>query len=393
MVNEGRRASRWILLLAVVLGTAAPAVAALPPQPAGPGFAPSSLAGMDAAIDTAILAGRAPGGVLWLGHADADHVRVYGLRAVEPEVEAATRDTIYDAASLTKVVVTTTAVLQQVERGRLALDAPVARWLPDFAAEGKGAVTVRQLLTHTSGLRPGLSRQPPWTGRAVALALASAERLQSAPGERFVYSDINFIVLGELVRTVTGEELDRYAAREIFAPLGMTDSGFRPAAVLRLRIAPTERADDAMLRGVVHDPTARAMGGVAGHAGLFTTAGDLARFCRMILASGRAPDGRPVLSSASVAEMTRVQTDGADRRGLGWDIDTRYSAPRGSVFPVGRSFGHTGFTGTSLWIDPDSRSFVIFLSSRLHPHGKGDVADLRRTLGTLAAEAVGLRAP
>jgi CubicO group peptidase (beta-lactamase class C family) len=144
---------------------------------------------------------------------------------------------------------------------------------------------------------------------------------------------------------------------------------------------------------MVHDPTARAMGGVAGHAGLFTTASDLARFCRMILATGRAPDGRAVLSSASVAEMTRVQTVGSDQRGLGWDIDTRFSAPRGSVFPAGRSFGHTGFTGTSLWIDPGSRSFVIFLSSRLHPHGKGDVADLRRTLGTLAAEAVGLRAP
>ena len=399
MVSEGRLASRLISLPAVLFCGAAAfvfstsAAAAVPRAPSGAAMAPAPLAAMDAAIEAAILAGRTSGGVLWVGHADADHVRAHGSRAVEPEVEATTRDTLYDAASLTKVVVTTTAVLQQVERGALALDAPVARWLPAFAAEGKGAVTVRHLLTHTSGLRPGLRLQPAWTGRAAALALASGEQLQSVPGERFVYSDINFIVLGELVRAVTAEELDRYAAREIFAPLGMIDSGFRPEPTFHPRIAPTERVGDVLLRGMVHDPTARAMGGVAGHAGLFTTASDLARFCRMILATGRAPDGRAVLSSASVAEMTRVQTVGSDQRGLGWDIDTRFSAPRGSVFPAGRSFGHTGFTGTSLWIDPGSRSFVIFLSSRLHPHGKGDVTDLRRTLGTLAAEAVGLRAP
>lgn len=358
-----------------------------------PGFVPAALAAMDHAIDAAILAGRAPGGVLWLGHGGADHVRAHGLRAVDPAPEVTTSDTIYDAASLTKVVVTTTAVLQQVERGRLVLDAPVARWLPDFAAEGKGTITVRHLLTHTSGLRPGLSLQPAWSGRAAALALACAERPQAPPGERFVYSDINFILLGEVLRAVTGEELDRYADREIFAPLGMVDSGFLPVAALRPRIAPTERVGDALLRGVVHDPTARAMGGVAGHAGLFTTAADLARFCRMILAAGRTPEGRAVLSPMSVVELSRVQTTGTDRRGLGWDIDTRFSAPRGNLFPAGRSFGHTGFTGTSVWIDPGSDSFVIFLSSRLHPHGKGDVADLRRTLGTLAAEAVGLRVP
>lgn len=358
-----------------------------------PGFVPAALAAMDRAIDAAILAGRAPGGVLWLGHGGSDHVRAHGLRAVDPAPEVTTSDTIYDAASLTKVVVTTTAVLQQVERGRLVLDAPVAQWLPDFAAGGKGTITVRHLLTHTSGLRPGLSLQPAWSGRAAALVLACAERPQAPPGERFVYSDINFILLGEVVRAVTGEELDRYADREIFAPLGMVDSGFRPVAALRPRIAPTERVGGTLLRGVVHDPTARAMGGVAGHAGLFTTAADLARFCRMILAAGRTPEGQAVLSPMSVVELSRVQTTGADRRGLGWDIDTRFSAPRGNLFPAGRSFGHTGFTGTSVWIDPGSDSFVIFLSSRLHPHGKGDVADLRRTLGTLAAEAVGLSGP
>jgi len=381
-------------LLLSAPGTVAASGAATPPGVAAePVFPLVALAAMDAAIDAAILAGRVPGGVLWLGRSDVDHVRAHGLRAVEPAAESTTTDTVYDAASLTKVVVTATAVLQQVERGQLALDAPVARWLPDFAAHGKGAITVRHLLTHRSGLRPGLSLQPAWSGRAAALALACAERPQATPDERFVYSDINFIVLGELVRAVSGEELDRYAARHIFAPLGMVDSGFNPGEALRPRIAPTERVGEALLRGIVHDPTARAMGGVAGHAGLFTTAADLARFCRMILADGRGPDGRAVLSSASVADMTRAQTNGVDRRGLGWDIDTRFSAPRGTLFPTGRSFGHTGFTGTSVWIDPGSATFVIFLSSRLHPKGQGDVSDLRRTLGTLAAEAVGLKAP
>jgi len=356
---------------------------------AAPALLPPKLAAMDAAVADAIAAKKIPGGVLWLERAGESHSRAYGQRATSPAAETLTLDTIYDAASLTKVVATTTAVMQLVERGRLELDAPVARYLPAFAAHDKGTVTLRHLLTHHSGLRAGLPRTPAWSGSAVGLERACAEKLVGVPGGTFLYSDINFIVLGELVRIASGLRLDAYAAKEIFLPLGLADTGFLPAATKRNRIAPTEAVEGTMLRGVVHDPTARAMGGVAGHAGLFTTAADLARFCRMLLGGGQL-DGVHILSEASVAEMTRVQTDGSNRRGLGWDIDTSFSGPRGRWFPAGASFGHTGFTGTSLWIDPAAKTFVLFLSNRVHPDGKGDAAPLRRTLGTLAAEAIGL---
>lgn len=355
---------------------------------AAPAFLPQKLAAMDAAVADAIAANKIPGGVLWVERAGESYSRAYGQRAVVPTPEPLTTDTIYDAASLTKVVTTTTAVMQLVERGRLELDAPVARYLPAFADHGKDAVTVRQLLSHHSGLRAGLPRTPAWSGYAAAIERACAEKLVGVPGGTFLYSDINFIVLGELVRIASGLPLDAYAAKEIFLPLGLGDTGFIPAATKLDRIAPTELTAGTMLRGVVHDPTARAMDGVAGHAGLFTTASDLARFCRMLLGGGQL-DGVRILSAASVAEMTRVQTDGSNRRGLGWDLDSSFSGPRGRWFPAGTSYGHTGFTGTSLWLDPSTQTFVLFLSNRVHPDGKGDTGPLRRTLGTLAAEAVG----
>ena len=351
-------------------------------------FRPEKITALDATITEAIGAGKLPGGVLWLEQEGDVYRHAYGQRALMPAPENATEDTIYDAASLTKVLATTPAILQLVERGKLELDAPVARFLPTFAQHGKEAVTVRQLLTHTSGLRASLSAEPPWAGAAAATELACAEPLRNLPGSTFLYSDINFIVLGELVRLVSGYTLDDYAARGIFAPLKMTDTGFRPSPEKLARIAPTERVDGKMLRGVVHDPTARRMGGVAGHAGVFTTAGDLARFCRMMLGGGQL-EGVRVLSPASVAEMTRVQIESSDRRGLGWDIDSRYSGPRGRWFPAGTTFGHTGWTGGSVWIDPAAHAFVIFLGNRVHPDGKGDVIALRATLGTLAAEALG----
>ena len=355
---------------------------------AAPAFLPQKLAAMDAAVADAIAANKIPGGVLWVERAGESYSRAYGQRALEPTPEPLTADTIYDSASLTKVVATTTAIMQLVERGRLELDAPVARYLPAFAAHGKDAVTVRQLLSHHSGLRAGLPRTPAWSGYAAAIERACAEKFVGVPGGTFLYSDINFIVLGELVRIASGLPLDAYAAKEIFLPLGLGDTGFIPAATKLDRIAPTELTAGTMLRGVVHDPTARAMDGVAGHAGLFTTASDLARFCRMLLGGGQL-DGVRILSAASVAEMTRVQTDGSNRRGLGWDLDSSFSGPRGRWFPAGTSYGHTGFTGTSLWLDPSTQTFVLFLSNRVHPDGKGDTGPLRRTLGTLAAEAVG----
>jgi uncharacterized protein YbbC (DUF1343 family)/CubicO group peptidase (beta-lactamase class C family) len=390
------RLSWFTAPLATLWLTSCTPVAVTPPAetaaPLGVRRAPlraDKLAAMDAVINEAILAKKTPGGVLWFERDGETYHKAYGNRAVVPAPEAATADTIYDAASLTKVIATTTAVMQLVERGRIELDAPVARYLPWFAPNGKGEVTVRHLLTHVSGLREDLTLKPAWAGVDTARKLVGQEKLRSIPGQTFLYSDINFITLGELVRAVSGRPLEVYAAQEIFAPLKMVDSGFLPAKDKLPRIAPTELTDGVMLRGVVHDPTSRMMGGVAGHAGLFITAADLARFCRMLINGGQL-DGVRILRPETVAEMTRVQTDGSDRRGLGWDLDTRFSAPRGRWFPAGTSYGHTGYTGTSVWIDPGSKSFLIFLGNRVHPADKGEVSTTRRALGTLAAEAIGL---
>jgi len=345
---------------------------------------PEVIPEIETAIRLAISEGRLPGGVVWVEHGTEHYEKAIGERAVEPEREAMTSDTIFDAASLTKVIATTTCVMKLVEQGKVEVDAAVARYLPEFVGENKERVTVRHLLTHTSGNKPGIA-----TGGLASyedgIARACQNPLGDAPGTLIRYSDINFILLGEIVHRVSGKTLDEYAAAEVFRPLGMKDTGFRPAVELRPRIAPTARGTE---RGVVHDPTAGKMGGVAGHAGLFTTAGDLARFARMLLADGEL-DGVRVLKSETVKLMTSVQTPDTipGRRGLGWDIDTGYSGPRGKWFPLG-SYGHTGWTGTSLWIDPFSQSFVIFLSNRNHPTEAGNVLPLRQLLGTLAAECV-----
>ena len=351
-------------------------------------FLPAKLAAIDTAVAGAIAAKKMPGGVLWIERDGETYRKAYGHRALMPAPDATTEDTIYDAASLTKVIATTTAVMQLVERGKLDLDSPVARYLPAFSQHGKGIVTLRHLMTHMSGLPPGIPATPPWTGVEAAIALACAEKLRTAPGSTFVYSDINYILLGELVRLASGKRLDVYTQENVFGPLKMTDTGFLPPASKLSRIAPTEKVEGKMIHGVVHDPTSRRMGGVAGHAGLFLTTADLARFCRMLINGGEL-DGVRILSAASVAEMTRVQNDGSSRRGLGWDIDTSYSGPRGRWFPAGKTYGHTGWTGTSVWIDPAAKTFVIFFCNRVYPDGKGDATPLRREIATLAAEAMG----
>ena len=346
-----------------------------------------------------IAAKAAPGAVVLIGRADQTvYEKAYGTRATVPSTEPMTPDTVFDLASLTKVVATTTAVMTLVEQGRVRLNDPVASFVPGFDRYGKGGITIRHLLTHVSGLRPDVDLHP-WSGHDAAIALAIDEVPTTAPGEQFVYSDINFFLLGDIVARVTGESLDAYTKRVVFGPLGMRDTGFLPPKTLLPRIAPTERCaeqdawpcqrpDAAPLRGVVHDPTARRMGGVAGHAGLFSTAQDLKRFARMLINGGEL-DGVRILSPATVARMITPVTlpANAGTRGLGWDIDTSFSSNRGDLFPIG-SFGHTGFTGTSLWIDPASKSYVIFLSSRLHPDGVGDVGVLRSRIATVAAAAL-----
>jgi uncharacterized protein YbbC (DUF1343 family)/CubicO group peptidase (beta-lactamase class C family) len=361
------------------------------------GFAPIAVL-----VEAAIARHELPGAVVLVGRNDqVVYQRAFGQRAVVPSPEPMTEDTIFDLASLTKVVATTTSVMKLVEEGRIRLADPVALFIPEFGRYGKSTITIRHLLTHTSGLRPDLELEVEFQHAGEAIRRASEEVPTAPPGERFVYSDINFFLLGDIVRRVSGEVLDRYAKAQIFDPLGMKETTFLPPDAWRPRIAPTERcrtlawpcagpADGSVpfLRGTVHDPTARRMDGVAGHAGLFSTAADLSRFCRMLLDGGRLGAVR-ILSPATVARMMSPATPPEMRsvRGLGWDIDSPYSANRGELFPIG-SFGHTGFTGTSLWLDPGTKSYVIFLSNRVHPDGKGDVTPLRGKVATVAAAAL-----
>lgn len=371
-------------LPAAVLGP--PPVKTTPPPPAvvREVFDQRVLQAMGQAIDRTIQEQSIPGGVLWLERAGQTFQRAYGQRVTVPEPEVMTADTIFDIASLTKVIATAPAVLKLVEQGKLKLDDRVQQHVTEFKSGDKDQVTVRQLLTHTSGLRPGFTNRMTWSGRETAIKMICAEKLVYPPDTDFRYSDLNFILLAEVVRRASGRAFEEFVQAEIYRPLKMVDTGYKPAAQVVARIAPTEGA----LRGVVHDPTARAMGGVTGNAGLFSTATDLARFARMMLNLGEL-DGVRVFQPETVRLMTGVQTPGklAVRRGLGWDIDSGYSRPRGHFFPLG-SYGHTGFTGTCLWIDPYSKTFWMFLSNRLHPNGRGNVLPLQARLADLAAEAV-----
>jgi len=327
-----------------------------------------------------------------VGHdGQVNYRKAYGSRSLEPRREPMTLDTIFDLASLTKVIVTTTAVMQLVEQGKVRLNDPVAKYLPEFAQNGKADITVRQLLTHYSGLEPDLDLKTAWEGKETAYRMAFAETPQDAPGSKFAYSDINFIVLGALVERVSGETLDEYATRHIFVPLKMMHTRFVPPLALRAgwigKIAPTQYDENEhMLRGVVHDPTARRMGGVAGQAGLFSTGDDLAKFAQALLNGGGG-----ILSALSVQKMTRPEQPPSAPvlRGFGWDIDSPFSSNRGDLLPVG-GFGHTGFTGTSMWIDPTTQTYIILLTNAVHPRGKGNAIALRSKVATAVAAALPL---
>ena len=312
--------------------------------------------------------------------------KAFGERSLEPRREVMTLDTIFDLASLTKVVATTTAVMQLVQKGQIRVNEPVAKYIPEFGENGKEEITVRELLTHFSGLPQDLDLSQPWEGREAALRMAYAEKPIYAPGSRFLYSDINFIVLGALVERVSGMPLQEYCEKNIFAPLKMTHTRFLPPASWLPKIAPTQYDEhDKMLRGVVHDPTVRRMGGVAGQAGLFSTADDLAKFAQALLG------GSSILSPLTIEKMTTPEQPPTSEvlRGFGWDIDSPYSSNRGDLLPVG-SFGHTGFTGTSLWIDPTTRTYIIVLTNAVHPRGKGSAVALRSKIATAVAAALPL---
>jgi uncharacterized protein YbbC (DUF1343 family)/CubicO group peptidase (beta-lactamase class C family) len=418
------------------------------------GMNPAKLSQIDALVEQDIKDKKLPGAVVLVGHKGKIVFRkAYGNRSLVPTVEKMTVDTIFDVASLTKVVATTTSMMILVEQGKLRLNDAIGKYIPEIQDDQAKRITIQQLLTHTSGYAPDFDLREKWTGREGMQQALYKERLRNPPGTRFVYSDINFEILGELIHRISGEPLNVFADHKLFIPLRNSRTFFHAfrskvfdnwvtvpgGAIVELRadlknIAPTEnirgqnnylgskfegdeKTGDAILRGAVHDPTAFRMGGVAGHAGLFSTADDLARFCQMLLNGGVAPSGtgrnpsgsegvrmradtlptgrvsasagRRLLSSQTVALMTRpiVVSETGETRGLGWDINTSFSSNRGELFPLG-SFGHTGFTGTSIWIDRVSQTFVVFLSNRVHPDGKGDVTPLRAKVATVVASAI-----
>ncbi len=322
------------------------------------------------------------GAVLLVGHGGKIvHQKAFGLRATSPRVETMTLDTVFDLASLTKVVATTPSVMRLIQYGQVRLDEPVAHYIPDFGMNGKDAVTVRQLLTHYSGLRPDIDLNPYWVGRDTAFRLAHEEKLQAPQGSIFIYSDTNFMVLGELVQRLSGMPLDQYANVHIFQPLGMKHTRFLPPPEWKNKIAETFAPDrKQILRGVVHDPRADRMGGVAGHAGVFSTAGDLALYAQALISR------KQILDGDIIEKMTTPQQppNATEVRGLGWDIDSSFSSNRGSLLPVG-SFGHTGYTGTSLWIDPYTNTYVILLTNSVLPRQGPAIISLRSRVATAVA--------
>ncbi len=342
---------------------------------------------IDDLMERAVADGNIPGGVVLVGHnGKVVYRKAFGSRALEPTREPMTVDTIFDLASLTKCIATATSMMKLIEDGRVRLNDPVAAYLPEFAQNGKQDITIRELMTHYSGLAPDLDLKAPWQGRDAAYQMAMRQKLIYPPGSRFVYSDINFETLGFLVEKVTGKPLNEFADENIFRPLGMKETRFLPPANWSSRIAPTEYDENGkMLRGTVHDPTARRMGGVAGHAGLFSTADDLSRYAEDLLS------GHTILTASAIVKMSTPQQPASapSLRGLGWDIDSPFASNRGELLPVG-SFGHTGFTGTSLWIDPVTDTYIILLSNAVHPRGGKSVVSLRSRIANAVVESLDL---
>lgn len=332
--------------------------------------------------------GLIAGGVVLVGSSKKNiFIKSYGRLSPAADAKPAAMDSIYDLASLTKVIATTPAILKLAEERRLSLVDPVKKWLPEFDGKGRDDLLIMNLLTHTSAIND-LPLDP---ARAMQSAIegGASQVLKGEIGSRFHYADINFILLAEIVKRVTGQPLDQYARQSFYMPLGMNDTCFAPlSAEKALRVAPTV-GDDILITGQPQDYVARQLGGVAGHAGLFSTAGDLAIFCRFLLGGGEV-DGKRVMQQRTVSQMTApyFSRGGKVVRGLGWDIASPYSAPRGNFFSRG-SFGHTGYSGTSIWVDPEADIFVILLTTRLEYRNKSEFNRLRGELSTLAVETFG----
>jgi 1-acyl-sn-glycerol-3-phosphate acyltransferase len=359
--------------------------------PARPGaVAPVDAFGktVDDLVAAAIAEQKLPGCVVTVGRREGVlFQKAYGVRAIEPERVPMTEDTLFDLASLTKPIATATSVMILADRDQVKLDAPAARYVPGLARAGKGTITVRQLLTHVSGLPAETPVDDYSHGYAVALGRITAAKPLAAPGTKLVYSDAGFLVLQALVEIVTHRDLGAFAGGEIFGPLGMSDTGFVPSAALKERAAPSAPADAGLVKGEVHDPRALRLGGVAGHAGLFSTARDLSRYAQAILGEGEI-GGVRILSKKSVREMLAPHNVPGGIRALGWDVQSRMSLHRGETLSR-RAVGHGGYTGTTLWIDPESDLFVIFLSNRLYPDAKGSINALAGRIATVAGERFG----
>ncbi len=385
LVREIRCLLLAIFMLSGLVGSPAAQAGAPLPYLSEEQFAPIARI-----VEKAVRDGKTPGAVVLIGNSEQVlYRRAFGERAREPEPALMTEDTIFDLASLTKAVATATAVMQLVEKGVLGLDAPAAAYWPGLGKNGKAGITLRHLLTHYSGLRPSLRLNKGSSGYEAALRRIVAEKPVQPPGSRFVYSDINFQILGEIVRRSTGQTLDAYCAAFIFRPLGMQDTGFKPSPAVRSRTAPTVYRGGRMACGEVHDPACFSMGGVAGHAGLFSTADDLARFARMMLQGGRSEGGQ-ILQRETVEQMTLPQSPAGKKRrhGLGWDLGAPFAANAGTLSPLG-AYGHLGYTGTALWIDPVTKIYLIILTNRVHPHGGGDVKALRAQIKATLAQSLG----
>lgn len=351
------------------------------------GLSIERLAHIDSVVAEGLSRNRMPGCVVAVGRTGGiAWLKAYGNRQSIPEAIPMTTDTVFDLASLTKPVATATSIMTLVDQGRLKLSDPVARHIPEFAVNGKAEITVLQLMTHQSGLIPDNSLRDYQDGPELAFQRIHALTPTAPPGSRFIYSDVGFLVLGELVERLTGKPLNEYAEEAIFRKLQMSETMFLPTAPLRARAAVTQRREGRWMQGEVHDPRAFALGGVAGHAGLFSTARDLAKYARMMLNQGRHGD-TVILQPETVTLMQTPVRVATGLRSPGWDVRTGYSSNRGDLFSD-QAFGHGGFTGTAMWIDPGLDLFMIFLSNRVHPDGQGSVNSLAGRIGTIAAASI-----
>jgi CubicO group peptidase (beta-lactamase class C family) len=385
------------LVLAALQGAGSPAA----PHGHRPGVHPPERASFsadafDPLVEDGIRRGAYPGAALVVGRRDTIlFAKGYGHLTWSGASPAADPDsTLYDLASLTKVIATTTALMLLVERGTVRLDAPVATYLPEFNGSGSAAISVRQLLAHTSGLRADLPDRElkAITDGAVLRRRVLAETPRVPPGTRVVYSDLNAILLGEMVGRVTGQSLDRFVAREVLGPLGLTQTLFHPPPRLRARAAPTGVWRGHPVAGVVNDPSAAKLGGVSGNAGLFGTAADLARFAQFMLRDGALPDGRRLVRAETVRLFTSKAADfgrGTEARALGWQaVPTGESVSSAGTLFGARSYGHTGWTGTSLWIDPERDVFVVLLTNRAYaPRARRPFTLLKQVRGGVADAA------